>query len=144
MGRIVKYASIILYGLARVNSPTRRGLFRAYRILNVCGVMVVYNENMKLSEMQKAAYQNKLDKGFNVSNVDMEFCFLYGEVGEAFDSYRKNKGDVGEELADVAIYLLGLAEILGVDLEEQVVAKMRKNKDRKYKLVGGTNRYVKE
>jgi NTP pyrophosphatase (non-canonical NTP hydrolase) len=99
---------------------------------------------MKISEAQKAAYQNKLDKGFNVTNVDMEFCFLYGELAEAYDVYSKKKDGIGEELADVAIYLLGLAEILGVDLEREVVAKMAKNRERKYTKIGNGNRYIKD
>ena len=56
-----------------------------------------------LREMQKAAYQNKLDKGFNVTDVHKEFCLLYGEVAEAYDAYRKKQHSVGEELADAAV-----------------------------------------
>lgn len=87
---------------------------------------------MDLSEMQKKVYQNKIDKGFNVTDVPMEFCYLYGEVAEAYDAYLKGKSDLGEELADVAIYLLGLSEILGFDLKEQIENKMKKNEKRKY------------
>ena len=58
---------------------------------------------MNLKEMQKERYQNKLNKGFNVTDVNKEFCFLYGEVAEAYEAYRKGKEDLGEELADVAI-----------------------------------------
>mgnify|MGYP003248920404 CR=1 FL=1 len=60
---------------------------------------------MKINEMQKEIYQNKLNKGFNVTDVHEEFCLLYGEVAEAYDAWRKNKTTVGEELADIAIYL---------------------------------------
>lgn len=77
---------------------------------------------MKLSEMQKAIYQNKIDHQFNVTNIEKEFLALYGEIGEAFDAYRKQQ-EVGEELADVAIYLLGLAEILSIDLEAEIHKK---------------------
>ncbi|MCL2002341.1 hypothetical protein FWG76_02965 [Candidatus Saccharibacteria bacterium] len=87
---------------------------------------------MNLSEMQKMAYQNKLDKKFNVANVDMEFNLLYGEVAEAYDKYSKKQEGLGEELADIAIYLLGLAEILGINLEKEIIGKMDKNKARKY------------
>ena len=59
-------------------------------------------------ELQRQAYQNKVDHGFNVTDVSMEFCLLYGEVGEAYQAWSCQKPDVGEELADVAIYLLGL------------------------------------
>ncbi len=41
--------------------------------------------------------------------------------------------DVGEELADVAIYLLSLAEMTGVDLQDQIEAKMAKNAARVYR-----------
>ena len=46
---------------------------------------------MKINEMQKEIYQNKLNKGFNVTDVHEEFCLLYGEVAEAYDAWRKNK-----------------------------------------------------
>lgn len=87
---------------------------------------------MDLTQMQKEVYQNKLNKGFNVTDVPMEFCYLYGEIAEAYDAYLKGKDDLGEELADVAIYLLGLSEILGYDLKEQIENKMKKNEKRKY------------
>ena len=94
---------------------------------------------MDMKKLQKEVYQNKLNKGFNVTDVNKEFCFLYGEVAEAYDAYRKGKDDLGEELADVAIYLLGLSEILGKDLEDEILAKFEKNKSRVYKNVDGRN-----
>ena len=93
---------------------------------------------MDLKKLQKEIYQNKVDKGVNTTDVNKEFCLLYGEVGEAYDAYRKGKDDLGEELADIAIYLLGLSEILGKDLEEEIKNKVQINKNRKYKDVNGT------
>ena len=72
-----------------------------------------------LKNLQKEIYQNKVDKGFNVTDINKEFCLTYGEVAEAYEAWRKKKDDLGEELADVAIYLLGLSEILGIDLEKE-------------------------
>ncbi|UOO46467.1 hypothetical protein LLW22_04530 [Enterococcus casseliflavus] len=95
---------------------------------------------MKLSEVQKAIYQNKIDHQFNVTNIEKEFLALYGEIGEAFDAYRKQQ-EVGEELADVAIYLLGLAEILSIDLEAEIHKKMAVNQKRRYTSYG--NGYAK-
>ena len=92
---------------------------------------------MKIKEKQKEIYQNKLEKGFNVTDINKEFCLLYGEVGEAYDAWRKNKADLGEELADIAIYLMGLSEILEIDLESEIEKKMVINKNRVYKLVDG-------
>jgi NTP pyrophosphatase (non-canonical NTP hydrolase) len=71
--------------------------------------------------------------------VPLEFCLLQGELAEAFDACRKGREDVGEELADVAIYLLGLAEMLGVDLQDAVEAKLATNAGRTYRpLSNGT------
>lgn len=94
---------------------------------------------MDLKDMQKEIWQNKINKGFNTTNVEKEFCLLYGEVGEAFNAYNKKKDDLNEELADIAIYLIGLSEMLGFDLEDEIVKKMKKNKKRVYKNVDGVN-----
>lgn len=94
---------------------------------------------MNLKQVQKEVWQNKLNKGFNTTNVEKEFCLLYGEVAEAFDAYRKKKEDLNEELADIAIYLLGLSEMLGFDLKEEIMRKVSKNEKRVYKNVDGTN-----
>lgn len=85
-----------------------------------------------LRQLQKQVYQNKIKKGFNVTDIHMEFCYTFGELSEACDAYIRKKGNVGEELADVVIYLLGLCEILGIDLEKEILSKMEKNKKRQY------------
>ena len=58
---------------------------------------------------------------------------LQGEIAEAFDAWRMGYKDLGEELADIAIYLLGLAEMVGVDLQDQIRIKVAKNEARVYK-----------
>ena len=92
---------------------------------------------MTIKEMQKEIFQNKQEKGFNVSDVNKEFCLLYGEVGEAYDAWRKKHDELGEELADIAIYLMGLSEILGVDLQKEIEHKMEINKNRTYENIDG-------
>lgn len=92
---------------------------------------------MELKKLQKAVWQNKINKGFNTTDVNQEFCFLYGEVSEAYDAWRKKKADLNEELADVAIFLLGLSEMLGFDLEEEIKKKVSKNEKRVYKNIDG-------
>ena len=94
---------------------------------------------MNLKKVQKEVWKNKVNKGFNTTNVELEFCLLYGEVAEAFDAYRKKKDDLNEELADIAIYLLGISEMLGYDLEDEIVKKVSKNKKRVYKKIDGVN-----
>ena len=90
-----------------------------------------------LVKLQKEVYQNKINHGFNVTDLNMEFCLAYGEMGEAYMAWLKKKDDLGEELADVAIYLLGLSEILGINLEEEILHKIDKNSKRVYKEVNG-------
>ncbi|MGN1069939.1 MAG: MazG-like family protein [Candidatus Fimadaptatus sp.] len=97
-----------------------------------------------IRELQTEAYQNKLDKGFNVTDVNLEFCLTYGELAEAHEAWRKKRPDVGEELADVTIYLMGLAEILGVDLQAEVERKVSKNRRREYAVIDGVTRRVKD
>ncbi|MGI6240282.1 MAG: MazG-like family protein [Christensenellales bacterium] len=89
---------------------------------------------VELKELQKQVYDNKVAHGFNVTRVDTEFCLIMTELGEAFRAYGlESKEAFAEELADVAVYLLGLAEITGVDLEREILKKMEKNKSRKYR-----------
>jgi hypothetical protein len=97
-----------------------------------------------LRDIQQKVYHNKVVKGFNVTDVNLEFCYLYGELSEAFEAHRKNLPDMGEELADVAIYLLGLSQILGVDLEQEILKKVAKNEQREYRPINGINVRTKE
>jgi NTP pyrophosphatase (non-canonical NTP hydrolase) len=98
----------------------------------------------EFSNIQKVIFDNKLKKGFNTTNVELEFCFTNGELAEVFEAYRKKLPSVGEELADVAIYLYGIAEILGYDLNEEILKKVRKNKNRIYKEINGVNTRINE
>lgn len=97
-----------------------------------------------LKQLQKDIYKNKLNKGFNLTDINKEFCLTYGEMAEAYEAWRKKQTDVGEEIADVVIYLLGLSEILNVDLENEILKKVNKNKHRQYKIIDGVNTRVKE
>ena len=94
---------------------------------------------MIMKEIQKNIWQNKVNKGFNTTDVNKEFCLLYGEVSEAHEVQRKKKEDLGEELVDVAIYLMGLSEMLGFDLEEEILHKVSKKEKRVYKNIDGIN-----
>lgn len=85
-----------------------------------------------LQKLQKDVYQNKLDKGFNTTDIAQEFCRAHEELSEAFKKYNQDEEGVGEELADVAIFLLGISEIMGFDLQDELLKKIEKNKNRKY------------
>ncbi|MCQ2571281.1 MAG: hypothetical protein MJ154_03490 [Candidatus Saccharibacteria bacterium] len=88
-------------------------------------------------ELQERVIANKVKHGFNTTDINFEFCLLYGEVAEAYDAWLKKKDDLGSELADVAIYLLGLAEMNGYNLGDEIRKKMAINEKRVYKTVKG-------
>jgi NTP pyrophosphatase (non-canonical NTP hydrolase) len=87
---------------------------------------------VEIREAQRLAWENKVAKGFNVTDVAVEFGLLTAEVGEAFTAWRKELPDLGEELADVFVYLVSLAEMNGIDLGEEVARKIEKNARRRY------------
>jgi hypothetical protein len=96
-------------------------------------------EMLGIRAAQGLAWGNKVDKGFNTTDIPLEFCLLQGELAEAFDAWRQGVPEAGKELADVAIYLLGLAEMLSVDLQDAIEAKLAENPVRTYaRLPNGT------
>ena len=99
---------------------------------------------MSIVEIQKRIYQNKVDKGFNVTDINKEFCLLYGEIAEAYEAYRKKDEGLGSELADIAIYLLGISEILEIDLESEIERKIEINEKRQYKNINGVNTRIED
>ena len=86
-----------------------------------------------LKELQKEVIRNKKEKGFNMSDIALEFCRAHEELSEAFSKYNKSQNGVAEEFADVVIFLLGMSEKLGFDLEKELIRKIEINKKRKYK-----------
>jgi NTP pyrophosphatase (non-canonical NTP hydrolase) len=87
---------------------------------------------MDVASTQQVIFANKVAKGFDTTDVPLEFCLLQGEIAEAFEAWHRGADTLGEELADVAIYLLGLSEILNVDLETEIERKIAKNARREY------------
>lgn len=87
---------------------------------------------MDIRDAQKRAWDNKVTKGFNTDDVALEFGLLTAEIGEAFTAWRKRLPDFGEELADVALYVMALAEMNGIDLDTEIDQKIAKNAARIY------------
>lgn len=86
---------------------------------------------MDIRAAQRLVDENKRAKGFN-RDVPTEICLLQGELTEFFQAWRRGEDGVGEELADVMIFALGLAGILDIDLDAEVEAKIAKNAARRY------------
>ncbi len=85
-----------------------------------------------LKELQKEVMRNKVEKGFNTTDTALEFCRAHEELSEAFSKFNKGQDGVAEEFADVMIFILGMCEKMGFDLEKELVRKIEINKNRKY------------
>ena len=90
-----------------------------------------YEGLVDIRAAQRLVDENKRAKGFN-RDVPTEICLLQGELTEFFQAWRRGEDGIGEELADVMIFTLGLASILDIDLDAQVEAKITKNAGRRY------------
>src|SRR3989344_3635368 len=86
-----------------------------------------------LKQLQKEVMRNKVEKGFNTTDVAQEFCRAHEELSEAFSKHHKNLPGVAEEFADVTIFILGMCETMGFNLEKELIRKIEINKNRKYK-----------
>ncbi|MFI8942700.1 MazG nucleotide pyrophosphohydrolase domain-containing protein [Streptomyces syringium] len=99
--------------------------------------------DLTIHAVQQQAWANKLAKGFNTVDAALEFGLAYGELAEAFDAWRKGESSLGEELADVLLYLVALAQMNGVDLEGETRRKLAINAAREYRTgSNGTLRKV--
>lgn len=105
---------------------------------------LILPENPTLHDLQKYVAKMKKIRGFNTSDKFYECCLLAEETGELIAAVRKNAkggsigsgskiGDVKEELADVLIYVLSLANMHGLNLEEAFREKEEVNKQRVWK-----------
>jgi NTP pyrophosphatase (non-canonical NTP hydrolase) len=85
-----------------------------------------------LKVLQKAVMDNRKEKGFH-NDVVYDFCRAYEELSEAFSKYNKGEQGIGEEFADVIIFIMGMCDQLGFDLEKELVRKVEINKKRIYR-----------
>lgn len=54
---------------------------------------------------------------------DKTFLWFLEEVGELTRAYRRKEENVGEEMADVMAWLVSMANLLGIDLETELLKK---------------------
>ena len=89
-----------------------------------------------LRKVQQAIYRNKVQRGFNVSDVGKEIVLMVEELGELARAYKKSdkrpapgishKEEMADAIGDLMIYCLGLCEMLEVDSEtllQQIAAR---------------------
>jgi NTP pyrophosphatase (non-canonical NTP hydrolase) len=91
------------------------------------------------SLVQVAVKTNEVEDAINASSmvnnaVGNRLMLIVSEIAEAQEALRKgDEENFKEELADVAIRLADLCGGLNINLEEEIVKKMERNKQRPYK-----------
>lgn len=96
--------------------------------------------NCSLAELQRYVAAAEKERGFAAEST-VQKCLLLGEeVGELFKAVRRASGlgvdstsrigEIGEELADVLLFLLAIANRCGVDLETALREKVNVNSKR--------------
>ena len=86
-----------------------------------------------LKQLQREVYQNKVEKGFNITRHLQGILLSAGRAGRGLLKLMTgSEPGLGEELADVAIYLLGLAEIRMWIWKVKLCAKLKLTRKRKY------------
>lgn len=77
---------------------------------------------MELREFQNLIRQIYLDRD-QKRGADKTFLWLLEEVGELTRAYRRGEDHVGKEMADVLAWMVSVANLLGIDLETEVLEK---------------------
>lgn len=98
---------------------------------------------MELKELEARMHEFVAGKGWYAAgspkeqsprNLAMSLAIEAAEVLEHFQWQEQaaDKGALASELADVALYLLQLASIAGIDLEQAVLDKLSYNQEREW------------
>ena len=89
-------------------------------------------EEMHRFVRAKGWYDVDSPKQQNERNLAISLVLETAEVLELYQwqATEANRPQLGEELADVALYLLQLASVAGIDLEAAILEKLAANRDR--------------
>ena len=95
---------------------------------------------MELRQIQKEIYENKVKRGFNVTDVGKEIILMTEELGELAKAYKNSdkksareinkKEEIIDAIGDLMVYCLGLCEMLGVNSEDILKGIVENNKER--------------
>jgi NTP pyrophosphatase (non-canonical NTP hydrolase) len=93
-------------------------------------------KNMSLNEVSKLCHSIAVEKGFweKERNIGEALMLIVTELAEAMEAHRiQDKENFKEEIADAFIRLFDLCGGFKIDIEEEILKKSRKNKNRPYK-----------
>jgi len=98
--------------------------------LTIAGLTAQMHELVK----SKGWYEADSKRPQTPRNLAVSLSIEAAEILEHFQFGEeiKDRDELGSELVDVALYLLRLASVSGIDLEEAVLKKIEINKGRKW------------
>lgn len=77
---------------------------------------------MEIREFQNLIKEIYLERD-QKRGADKTFLWLLEEVGELTRAYRRKEDHVGKEMADVLAWMVSVANLMGIDLETEVLKK---------------------
>ena len=93
-----------------------------------------------LQQLQREIYQNKIRRGFNVTDVGKEIVLMAEELGELARAYKNSdklpapdishKDEMVDAIGDLMVYCLGLCEMLAVNSETVLQTIVEHNQTR--------------
>ena len=91
-------------------------------------------EEMNRFVRSKGWYDENSKRPQTPRNIAISLAVEAAEILEHFQwrDEVKNKDELESELADVALYLLELASVTGIDLEEAILSKLKINQTREW------------
>lgn len=105
--------------------------------------MAKLKSNPTLQDLQKYVAAMVKERGFEKDTIEQRFMLLLEESGEFAKAARSHAGmkfaddtktkELAHEAGDVLIVLLGLCNLLGIDLEQAFREKEEINKQRTWK-----------
>lgn len=106
--------------------------------------MADLKQNPTLKDFQEYIEEMEKERGFDKETGEDKFLLFVEEIGELARAIRKQKGlsmaadtkeanNLSEELADLFVYILSLANKYNIDLEDAFLRKEEKNKKRIWK-----------
>jgi len=95
---------------------------------------------MEIKQLIELVMKQAKEKGFGVKpedvNISEKIALMHSEISEAFEAYRKKniegKHGFKEELGDVVQRILHLCGIFDIDIEKEILKKLKSNKDREW------------
>ncbi len=96
-------------------------------------------EEMHKLVRSKGWYETDSKRPQTPRNLAISLAVEAAEILEhyQFQENARNKDELAGELADVALYLLQLASVTGIDLEQAILDKIEFNKTREWDTNGG-------